>query len=226
MNVRVLLFAGLRQRAGTDQLNIHVDSGATIATVRAAVATAHPDLAPSLSICRVAVDCEFGDDDTPVPDGAELALIPPVSGGHDGARCDSPHARLTDAALDLDEVVTAVEHAGAGGITSFVGNVRRHSRGKTVEYLEYEAYGPMAVSEMEKIATTIEARYAGTRVCIHHRIGRLEIGEAAVIIAASAPHRAEAFSACRDAIEALKADVPIWKREVDEQGDEWIGHGP
>jgi molybdopterin synthase catalytic subunit len=104
--------------------------------------------------------------------------------------------------------------------------VRRHSRGKTIEHLEYEAYAPMAVRVMDEIRARIETELPGTRVAIHHRIGRLAVGEPAVVIAASAPHRAEAFAACREAIEALKRDVPIWKREVADDGAVWIGQGP
>jgi molybdopterin synthase catalytic subunit len=133
---------------------------------------------------------------------------------------------LTDRPLELAPVVDAVEHRGAGGVVTFVGNVRENSHGKTIEHLEYEAYGPMAVRVMADIAAKIEADIEGTRVAIHHRVGRLEIGEAAVVIAASAPHRAEAFAACRDAIEALKRDVPIWKKEIDTDGASWIGRGP
>ncbi|TPV92531.1 MAG: molybdopterin converting factor subunit 1 [Myxococcales bacterium FL481] len=226
MNVRLMLFAGLRQRAGTDQLNIQLPSGATVAQLRGHLAREVPELAGPLEACRFAVNCEFADDNTPVPPDAEVAVIPPVSGGHDGTELRADHCRLTDKPLELGQVLAAVEHADAGGVTSFVGNVRRHSRGKVVEYLEYEAYAPMAVREMESIARALEQRHIGVRVCIHHRIGRLEIGEAAVMIAASAPHRAEAFSLCREAIEALKANVPIWKREVDEHGGAWIGQGP
>jgi molybdopterin synthase catalytic subunit len=145
-----------------------------------------------------------------------------VSGGHDG----HPRIKLTATALSLADVVAAVEHAGAGGIATFTGNVRRHSRGETIERLEYEAYPKMAMAVMTRIADAIEAEVEGSRVAIHHRVGVLGIGETAVVIAASAPHRAEAFAACREAIERLKDDVPIWKKEVAESGATWIGQGP
>ena len=119
-----------------------------------------------------------------------------------------------------------MSHAGAGGIATFIGNVRGTSRGKTIVHLDYEAYDGMAVRAMTDIADRIAAEIEGARVAIHHRLGRLVVGETAVVIAASAPHRAEAFAACRAAIEALKTDVPIWKREVSDDGSEWIGQGP
>jgi molybdopterin synthase catalytic subunit len=113
-----------------------------------------------------------------------------------------------------------------GGIVTFTGMVRRHSRGIVVERLEYEAYAPMAVREMTRLCDEIEAEIAGTKLALEHRVGRLEIGDLAVVIAAAAPHRAEAFTACRAMIDRLKDRVPIWKKEIGEDGAEWVGLGP
>jgi molybdopterin synthase catalytic subunit len=113
-----------------------------------------------------------------------------------------------------------------GGIVTFTGMVRRHSRGITVDHLEYEAYGPMAVRVMTQLCDEIEAEIAGVRLAVEHRVGRLAIGDIAVVIAAAAPHRAEAFAACRAMIDRLKDRVPIWKKEVGDDGAEWIGLGP
>lgn len=232
---RVLLFAGLKERLGRPEVEIEVETGptdaVTVADLLAALGRAFPEIAPDLAHCRVAVDQVFASARQRVPDGVEIAVIPPVSGGHDGPRTgagtfEHGSCRLTDRPLVSSAVVEAVEHPGAGGLVTFVGNVRDASRGKTIEYLEYEAYGPMAVRAMADIAAKIEADIEGSRVAIHHRVGRLAIGEAAVVIAASAPHRAEAFAACREAIEALKRDVPIWKKEFDTTGASWIGRGP
>lgn len=221
MHVRVLLFAGLRERLRRDDVALELPDGATADGLLAALAAAEPALAPGLSACRVAVNQEFVRGDHPIAEGDEVAVIPPVSGGHDGARY-----QLSDAPLSLDAVTAAAAHPGAGGLAIFVGNVRDHSRGHAIDHLEYEAYAPMALRVMAAIGAAIEAEIAGTRVAIHHRLGRLEIGESAVIIAASAAHRAEAFAACRAAIERLKADVPIWKREVSTDGTTWFVQGP
>jgi len=218
----ILLFAGLREAARRDTIAIELPKDARVRDLLAAVAREHPELAARLPPCRVAIDHAFVDLDAPVSEGSEIALIPPVSGGHDGF----PRVLLTHAPLRLEHVVNAVEHANAGGIATFTGNVRRHSRGRDIDYLDYEAYEPMAVRVIESIVARIEAETEGTRVAIHHRIGRLDVGEAAVVIAASAPHRAEAFAACRAAIEALKQEVPIWKKEVGRDGSVWIGQGP
>ncbi len=218
--LNVLLFAGLKQAAKTDVLSVDVPADATVDDLLNALAAAHPHLAAPLSQCRVAVDQEFVASDHRVGNATEIALIPPVSGGTSAAFV------VRDEPLSLTEVVGCVEHPGAGGIATFTGNVRRHSRGKTVEHLVYEAYIPMAVAQMRRIAAEIEAAVEGSRVAIHHRVGTLTVGETAVVIAASAPHRAEAFDACRRAIEELKRSVPIWKREVADDGEEWIGQGP
>lgn len=215
----ILLFASLRERARTDRVRVDVDDDATVGDLVDAVARAHPELADLLSQCRVAVDHAFVSASDRLGTPTEIALVPPVSGGHDGRFV------VTQAPLSLASVVAAVEHPSAGGIATFTGNVRAHSRGKTIDHLDYEAYSPMAEATMARIAADIESRIEGSRVAIHHRIGRLAVGESAVVIAASAPHRAEAFTACRDAIEALKRDVPIWKRECATDGTTWHGRG-
>lgn len=225
MRLTVLLFAGIRQRVGAAQIELELPEPATVAQLRRHIAATHPAIGDALDHCRVAINQEFVRDEHPVGPGDEVALIPPVSGGapidHAGQR-----SRLRDSPLSLAEVVAAVEHRNAGGIATFTGNVREHSRGKVVRWLEYEAYPAMAVAKMDEIALAVEAEISGSRVAVQHRVGRLGIGEAAVVIAASAPHRAEAFRACREIIERLKQDVPIWKKEVDSDGGEWIGQGP
>jgi molybdopterin converting factor subunit 1 len=220
-----LLFAGIRARLGVPHLEVDLPDQATVAQLRRRLADAHPELAGPLDSCRIAIDQAFASDDQPIPERAELAVIPPVSGGAP-LELAGQRSRLRDTALSLAEVVAAVEHRDAGGIATFTGNVREHSRGKQVRWLEYEAHAPMAVAKMDELALAIEAELPGTRVAVQHRVGRLEIGETAVVIAASAPHRDEAFRACRAMIERLKADVPIWKKEVDSDGHTWIGQGP
>lgn len=225
MRVKVLLFAGVRQKIGAPEIEVELGEPATVATLRRQIAQIHPQAGPALAHCRVALDQEFARDDDPISASQEIALIPPVSGG---APVDQSgeRSRLRETALSLAEVVAAVEHRDAGGIATFTGNVREHSRGKVVRWLEYEAYPAMAVAKMDEIALAVEAQIEGSRVAVQHRVGRLGIGETAVVIAASAPHRDEAFRACREVIERLKQDVPIWKKEVDSAGDEWIGQGP
>src|SRR5262247_1507232 len=134
--------------------------------------------------------------------------------------------RISDAPLELEEVVRAVSVPEHGGIVTFTGQVRAISHGKKIVRLEYEAYRPMAERKLAEIGAAIAAEWPGTRVAIVHRVGALSVGEAAVVIAASAPHRAAAFEACRAAIDRLKESVPIWKKEVAEDGEVWVGLGP
>ena len=133
---------------------------------------------------------------------------------------------VTDQPLSLDRCVAAVSSPGMGGIVTFTGMVRRHSRGLTIDHLQYEAYGAMALREMTRLCDEIEAEIAGTCLAVEHRIGTLQIGDLAVVIAAAAPHRAEAFTACRAMIDRLKDRVPIWKKETSDDGTEWVGLGP
>lgn len=149
-------------------------------------------------------------------EGDEVAVIPPVSGGD---------FRLSAEPLSLDAVVAEVRDDEAGAIATFVGTTRRRSRGRDVINLEYEAYEGMAEQVMADLAAELGRRHELCRVAIHHRVGRVEIGEMSVVIAVSARHRAAALAACRDAIDELKTSVPLWKKELYVGGEEWIGQG-
>ena len=133
-----------------------------------------------------------------------------------------PLIQLTREPLDRNALVAAVSHASAGGIVVFEGVVRDNARGKQVRYLEYDVYPEMAEQQIRAIVAEAERRWSVTHVAIAHRFGRLEIGEASVIIAVATPHRAEAFEACRYIIDTLKTTVPIWKKEVATNGEEWV----
>lgn len=230
MTVRILLFAGLRERLRNDWVELELPEGITVAELLAALGDAHPTLRELLPLCRVAVAQEFVAAGHRVRAGDEVAVIPPVSGGHGPVGPVEPAEEdrfyLGTEPLVLDRVIAAVERRQAGGVVTFIGKVRDHSRGHAIDHLEYEAYAPMAVKVMRQIAVAVEAEVAGASVAVHHRLGRLAIGEAAVVIAAAAPHRAEAFAACREVIERLKRDVPIWKREVAVDGTTWVVQGP
>ena len=220
MRISVLYFAVFRERIGHDDDELELPPGATVADAIAALAARHPSIAQLRGRFRVAVDQDFADEARVLADGDELALIPPVAGGADR------HAVLAEHALSLDRCIAAVRDPGMGGIATFTGMVRLHSHGKAIDHLEYEAYAAMAVKVMTQLCDEIEREVAGARIAVEHRVGRLEIGEVAVVIAAAAPHRAEAFTACRAMIDRLKDRVPIWKKEVGTDGEEWVGLGP
>ncbi|WP_370655122.1 cyclic pyranopterin monophosphate synthase MoaC [Hydrogenophaga sp.] len=159
----------------------------------------------------------------------EARYAPAPTAGRTPTPAGKSYNRLSREPLSLQEVIDAVSGpglTGQGGLTTFTGIVRDHNLGKDVVRLEYEAYDQLVLSTLASITEDIENTIAGSKVAIVHRAGVLQVGDAAVVIAASAPHRAEAFDACRRAIEALKQQVPIWKKEVSPQGEEWLGMRP
>ena len=220
MRISVLYFAVFRERIGRDEDTLELPDGARVRDAVDALAAKYPAIAALRGKFRCAVNQDFIDEDHVLADRDELALIPPVAGG------SGRHVQLLPTPLSLDRCLAAVSGPGMGGIVTFTGMVRRHSRGVVVDHLEYEAYAPMAVREMTRLCDEIEAEIAGTKLAVEHRVGRLEIGDIAVVIAAAAPHRAEAFTACRAMIDRLKDRVPIWKKEIGEDGAEWVGLGP
>jgi molybdopterin synthase catalytic subunit len=209
VSVAVRLFAGLREQAGWSQREL--DGLERVRDVWPALGLG--DEPPGL---LYAVNREYADRDRELADGDEVALIPPVSGGA---------FRVSDQPLSLEAVAAEVADERAGAVATFTGTVRRQSRGREVTRLEYEAYAEMAEDMMARLAREVEERYELCAVAIHHRVGVLGIGEASVVVAVSAPHRQDALAACKDAIDTLKQTIPLWKKEVYEGGEEWLGQG-
>jgi molybdopterin converting factor subunit 1 len=208
VTVRVRLFAGLRERAGWSEREI---DAATVAEVWRAL-----ELGDEPNGLLYAVNKEYATPDRALAEGDEVALIPPVSGGA---------FLLSDEPLSLERVVDEVRSEAAGAIATFTGTTRIESRGRTVTHLDYEAYEGMAESVMAEIAEALRERHELCEIAIHHRIGRVGIGDTSVVIAVSAPHRQAALAACKEAIDELKQRVPLWKKEVYTGGEEWIGRG-
>lgn len=213
MHVTVRLFAGLREQAGTSRRELELERGATAADVWPALGLG--ERPPGL---LVAVNREYADAAQALSDGDEVALIPPVSGGADAFL-------LSEDPLSVDAAIDEVASADAGAIATFIGTTRRRSRGREVVRLEYEAYEGMAEAEMARIAEAVREKHDVLAIAIHHRVGVVGIGETSVVIAISAPHRAAALDACRETIDTLKETVPLWKKEIYEGGESWIGRG-
>jgi molybdopterin synthase catalytic subunit len=211
VQVRVRLFAALRERAGSGSVEVDLPEGAVVADVWSVLGLG--DEPPGLLFARNRGYADRGDALAP---GDEVAVIPPVSGGA---------FLLSEQPLSIEAVVDEARTDDAGAIAIFVGATRRHSRGREVLYLEYEAYEGMAEQVMADLAAKLRTRHEVTEIAIHHRVGRVDIGETSVVIAVSAPHRAAALAACGDAIDELKVTVPLWKKEVYVGGEEWIGRG-
>jgi MoaE-MoaD fusion protein len=218
----IKLFATLRERAHTAELTREFPDGTTVGDMWRQLVVEFPELAGHHDSVGFAVNQEYVERNFAPRNGDEIAFIPPVSGGTDTpaylGNITIGHNRIDVAALERE-----VAHPAAGAIVSFTGTTRRDNAGRVVIRLEYEAYEPMALSEMRRLAVEAGARWKITQIAIAHRVGVVEIGETSVAIAVSAPHRAEAFQACRFAIDRLKEIVPIWKKEHFEGGEVWIG---
>jgi molybdopterin converting factor subunit 1 len=207
MQVSVRLFAGLRERAGADRLELELPDGARVADVLAAMAST-PVGALGPRECVVAVNREYATADEPVRAGDEVALVPPVSGGSGPVR----RVRVTGEPLDVAAVAAAVRDPRAGGVVIFEGVTRG------VPELDYEAYVEMAEARISAIAGEEAERHGLCAVAIEHRTGTVPLSEPSVIVAASAPHRGEAFAGARALIDRVKAEAPIWKVEVTAEG--------
>lgn len=217
MTLRVRLFAVLRERAGSDSIEVELEDGATVGDALEQLAAA-PPLAGLLERMpvRMAVNRAYASPDTPLGPDDELALIPPVSGGAD------PHVRVTSRPLSLEALAEQVGRPGAGAVVAFQGVTREVSK------LDYEAYGEMAEERIGEILRACIERHGLQAAAAEHRTGAVELGEASVIVVVSAAHREEAFEGAREAIDRIKAEAPIWKREIETGGTaRWVeGEAP
>ena len=212
MRVQIRLFAALRERAGTDLLTLELPDGARVADALSELDWLTGDLRTVLAVNR-----DYATDVTPLHPDDELALIPPVSGGAAPAQGDAAvHVAISGEPLSSDAVTARVSDPRAGAVVTFQGVTRE------VPALEYEAYVEMAAAKIGEIATAAADRHGLCAVAVEHRIGTVPLSEPSVVIAVSAPHRAEAFAGAREVIDALKEQVPIWKREE----GEWLGGHP
>jgi MoaE-MoaD fusion protein len=214
-------FAILRERARTSEMHREFPEDLTVGEIWARLGNEIPALAAQHDRVAFAVNHEYVQQDYRPRDNDEVAFIPPVSGGA-AAPWVGSIAIGTDE-IDVAELADEVAHPAAGAVVTFCGTTRRNNADRQVLRLEYEAYAPMALSEMRKLADEAGRRWDIVRIAIRHRTGVVEVGETSVAIAVSAAHRAEAFEACRFAIDRLKEIVPIWKKEYFEGGEVWVG---
>ena len=216
MKVTVLAFATAAEAIGASRLELDLPDGSAVADLREQLQSSYPGLVPQWSRLAIAVDGELGGDGT-LREGAEVALLPPVSGGSS--------AHLTETPLDPTALIAEISTAYRGAVLTFVGTVRDHHGGRHVSHLTYEAYRPMAEAVLSRIERDAERAAPGLRLV--HRLGEVPAGEASVVIAAASPHRDEAYAASRTALERLKREVPIWKREHYAGGEaEWREEEP
>src|SRR6185312_11049094 len=201
MKVEVLYFAMLRERIRLDQETVELPAGARVADARTAIAARHPSVAAFLGQVTIAVNRAVAEETRALREGDELAFLPPVAGGAAQA------IRISAEPVTIEGAIAALPGGDHGAVVTFAGIVRRRGH------------------HLADVADEIEREHPGVRLCIHHRVGALGVGETAVAIAAAAAHRAPAFEACRAAIDRLKARAPIWKKEIGESGEAWVGLG-
>lgn len=216
MRVTVRYFALVREITGKRSEERELLEGASVADLLTAIVESYPAVARVRDTAMLMVNQDYVQPDHRLADGDEFALIPPVSGG-------SGRFRVVEEPIDVQAVAELVADPAAGAIVTFVGTVRDNARGRQVVSLEYEAYPAAAEKMLVRIGDEIAGRWGIERVAIWHRVGQLEVGEASVAIAVASAHRAEAFDACRHAIERIKQIVPIWKKEHYADGDTWVG---
>lgn len=227
MKVRALFFGMLKDAAGAPEAELELPEGATAEDAFLAAAARWPELARHRRSTVLAVNERYALPSDTLQDGDEVAFLPPVSGGQDGwLRAEEDPVghffALTRQPIDTAWLRARVAQPQDGAVVLFEGIVRNHSGGRRTLLLDYECYEPMAVREMARLGREIAARHAISRIAIVHRLGRLAIGEASVVVAVSAPHRQAAFEAALEAINRLKKEVPIWKKEHFEDGADWV----
>ena len=220
MNIEVLLFARLRELVGHDRVVVRRQELLTVRDVWDGLRAEYPQVEGFGKSLVVSVNQEFAGWDTAVREGDELAFFPPVSGGEEDS--SSHLIQMVRSPIQIERLINQLQQPEDGAVVVFDGIVRNHSQGRKTLYLEYEGYEPMALKKMKEIEESARNRWPVNRIGIVHRLGRLEIGEASVVIVVTSAHRKAAFEACQHVIDTLKKTVPIWKKEFFADGEVWV----
>ncbi|PYS43266.1 MAG: hypothetical protein DMF71_07435 [Acidobacteria bacterium] len=230
ISVRVLFFGAARDATGLAEADLRLSSPSRAAGAFEKLLASYPELRRFGGSLLFAVNQEYAQPDLKIADGDELAVFPPVSGGAIAAKTDAPAEsigaddffELTTEPIDVGAIARRIVRPECGATVTLDGYAREWTRGRRTLYLFYEAYAPMALSELRRLGQQAHEKFEIAHIGIVHRTGRLEIGETSVVIAVSAPHRRAAFEACEWAIRELKRTVPIWKKEFFADGDVWV----
>ena len=226
MRVRVLFFGMLKDAAGKQSDTLDLPEGSSVAGVLEYYGSRVPALKEMLPSVALAVNQQYAGAETKLKSGDEIALLPPVSGGLGKVPQRRQYSSIVRSPIDTQQTLTALKRGEDGAAVVFEGVVRNQTRGRKTLYLEYEAYEEMALQQMEALGEQALKQFAIRDVAVVHRLGRLQIGEASVLIVVASAHRAAAFDACRWLIDTLKRTVPIWKKEYFEDGAVWADGEP
>jgi len=227
MRIRVLLFGVLKDIFGRSEDALDLSSGATVSDLLEHYRRLAPEKGKFFGSLALAVNREYAGPGDALREGDEVALLPPVSGGAETAvRPESYQCEIVRTRILTEQIIERIKQREDGAVVAFEGVVRNHTRNRQTLFLDYEAYEPMALSQMNALAEKVLANYKVREIAIVHRLGRLEIGETSVLIVVASAHRAAAFDACRFAIDTLKRTVPIWKKEHFTDGVTWADGEP
>lgn len=207
MKITLLAFATASEAIGCRELDLELPDDSRLEDLHQTLVERYPDLTPLWPRLAIAINGELAKPDSTLPPGAEVALLPPVSGG------SLPRAELVDKRIDVGALISEVSATSCGAVVTFVGTVRDHYENRTVSKINYDAYRSMALSALRSIASTLGEGSTELRTGIVHRLGEIPAGEASVVITIASPHRAAAYAASREALERIKREVPIWKEE-------------
>jgi molybdopterin synthase catalytic subunit len=227
MQVRLLFFATLKDIVGAREMKLDVPAGTTVADVLTHLEANYPRVKPYRPIVLTAINEEYVDQKTPVHDGDEVAIFPPVSGGDVSSEVllvsrPGEFYQITRDPIDAQKIARQMLRDEDGAICIFEGVVRNNSKGKRTLHLVYEGYEPMALKKLEEIGVFVRQAWEIGCIAIVHRLGHMDIGETSVAVIVTSPHRRASFDACHYAIDKLKKVVPIWKKEFFEDGEIWV----
>jgi len=224
--IEVLFFAVLHERAGTRTVKVDASEGMTVDDAVLAAREAAPNDPQPGSSVMLALNGEYVKGDHEVTAGDEIALIPPVSGGSGEIKNESDWVFITPDELDSAPLTEFVTTGADGAVVTFLGNTRDNNQGRVVDYLTYEAYQPMAENKIAEIISEMRSKWELGKIAIAHRTGRVDIGETSMVVAVGSAHRRPAFESALYFVDRLKEIVPIWKKEIFEGGEVWIGETP
>jgi molybdopterin synthase catalytic subunit len=221
ISIKVRLFAALKEIIGKNQLDLQIPEGSTVKDVIAVIEETYPAVKKIIKISKYAVNMEYTETEKKLTEGDEITIIMPVSGGVYSASETNMHIEITGEKIDDAKVLDFVSDISAGSVLLFNGTVRDNDDGKPVEYLYYEAYEEMAVKEIKKLIAIAFNKYNILKVCVIHRTGKMDAGEISISIGVSSPHREDSYLASKFLIDNIKETVPVWKKEMFEEGGRW-----